>query len=246
MWVSTSAGLAQLDAKATVRTVYTARDGLQSNEFTSECFRSASGELLFGGVNGFNAFDPIAVARELCRRLSPSPGFAPVADIPSRCLLRRTRLRWPIKTMASRSISPRWITPIRRKPVCLPAGRLRQGLDRRRDAPHSHIHQSRRRRVRVSGESRQPAPCVERRRHGLRVRLAVPPWRTWWAYTLYGLGLASGSPGSCSIAPSASSACSLHKNGYRRSLKRWWSSAPPNSHPRTLHCAPARSSSRLL
>ena len=39
MWV-TAAGLAQVDANGTVLAVYTARDGLQSNEFTGACSRT--------------------------------------------------------------------------------------------------------------------------------------------------------------------------------------------------------------
>jgi signal transduction histidine kinase len=41
---------------------YDVNDGLQSNEFNSDAyFKSADAELFFGGVNGFNRFDPATI-----------------------------------------------------------------------------------------------------------------------------------------------------------------------------------------
>jgi signal transduction histidine kinase/DNA-binding response OmpR family regulator len=59
LWVSTNKGLSRFDpARRTFRN-YDANDGLQSNEFNSgAAFRSARGELFFGGIYGFNYFHP--------------------------------------------------------------------------------------------------------------------------------------------------------------------------------------------
>jgi signal transduction histidine kinase/ligand-binding sensor domain-containing protein/DNA-binding response OmpR family regulator len=59
LWLSTNRGLARFNpATGEVRS-YDSGDGLQSNEFNSgAAFRSASGELFFGGVYGFNHFRP--------------------------------------------------------------------------------------------------------------------------------------------------------------------------------------------
>jgi signal transduction histidine kinase/ligand-binding sensor domain-containing protein/DNA-binding response OmpR family regulator len=59
LWLSTNRGLARFDpGTGTVRS-FDAADGLQSNEFNSgAAFRSASGELFFGGIYGFNHFRP--------------------------------------------------------------------------------------------------------------------------------------------------------------------------------------------
>lgn len=59
LWVSTNAGLAEIDpATRRIRT-YDARDGLQGDEFnTGAVFRNGAGELLFGGVSGLNIIRP--------------------------------------------------------------------------------------------------------------------------------------------------------------------------------------------
>ncbi len=59
LWISTTRGLSRFDPRSGEFRNYDVRDGLQSNEFNggSAC-RSASGEMFFGGINGFNAFFP--------------------------------------------------------------------------------------------------------------------------------------------------------------------------------------------
>ncbi len=59
IWVSTTKGLARLDPAANTFQTYLPEDGLQGNEFYSgSCFRSPSGEMFFGGVNGLTSFFP--------------------------------------------------------------------------------------------------------------------------------------------------------------------------------------------
>lgn len=59
VWMSTNRGLSRLDlATGTIKN-FTPSDGLQGNEFNGNAFvRLANGELLFGGVKGFNRFRP--------------------------------------------------------------------------------------------------------------------------------------------------------------------------------------------
>ena len=59
LWGSTNNGLIKLHLSDSTITNYYENDGLQSNEFNSGAsFKSAKGELFFGGVEGFNAFYP--------------------------------------------------------------------------------------------------------------------------------------------------------------------------------------------
>jgi len=59
LWVSTNGGLTVITRKSFHVQNYTARDGLQSNEFNTGAFyKGASGTLYFGGVKGFNWFRP--------------------------------------------------------------------------------------------------------------------------------------------------------------------------------------------
>jgi len=58
-WISTNNGLSRLDPRTGAIHNYTSAEGLQGNEFKphSAC-RSSSGRLYFGGIGGFNEFDP--------------------------------------------------------------------------------------------------------------------------------------------------------------------------------------------
>lgn len=59
LWLSTNKGLSRFDPRTQRFRNYDADDGLQSNEFNSgAAFRSRSGELFFGGIYGFNYFRP--------------------------------------------------------------------------------------------------------------------------------------------------------------------------------------------
>ena len=59
LWMSTNYGLSRFNPRTHTFKNFDAQDGLQDNEFNSSSyFKSASGELFFGGINGFNAFYP--------------------------------------------------------------------------------------------------------------------------------------------------------------------------------------------
>ncbi|MDX1660743.1 MAG: two-component regulator propeller domain-containing protein [Gemmatimonadota bacterium] len=59
LWLSTNRGLSRFDPRNGTFRNYDAEDGLQSDEFNSgAAFRSESGELFFGGIEGFNHFHP--------------------------------------------------------------------------------------------------------------------------------------------------------------------------------------------
>ena len=59
LWVGTNNGLSRLDPARETFTNFDRRDGLQSNEFNGSAgYKSQSGELFFGGINGFNIITP--------------------------------------------------------------------------------------------------------------------------------------------------------------------------------------------
>jgi ligand-binding sensor domain-containing protein/signal transduction histidine kinase len=63
LWLSTNNGLCKFNpAKNTFRS-YDLSDGLQSNEFNYSAYlKSRNGEIYFGGLNGFNIFNPSEIA----------------------------------------------------------------------------------------------------------------------------------------------------------------------------------------
>lgn len=59
LWISTKNGLSRFDPQTETFRNYDASDGLQGNDFSSSCYaQGRSGEMFFGGSEGFNAFFP--------------------------------------------------------------------------------------------------------------------------------------------------------------------------------------------
>jgi DNA-binding NtrC family response regulator/ligand-binding sensor domain-containing protein len=59
LWLSTNKGLSKFDPETETFRNYDMDDGLQSNEFNGGAYYgSKSGQMYFGGVNGFNVFNP--------------------------------------------------------------------------------------------------------------------------------------------------------------------------------------------
>ncbi len=59
LWLSTTNGISKFESNEQKFTNYDVQDGLQGNQFWNRsCFQSKTGELFFGGNNGFNAFFP--------------------------------------------------------------------------------------------------------------------------------------------------------------------------------------------
>ncbi|MDN5211814.1 two-component regulator propeller domain-containing protein [Fulvivirgaceae bacterium BMA12] len=62
LWLSTNKGLSRFDPVREHFKNYDVNDGLQSNEFQElACYKRKNGEMLFGGINGFNAFYPMNI-----------------------------------------------------------------------------------------------------------------------------------------------------------------------------------------
>ncbi len=62
LWMSTGNGLVRFDPQSETFKVFDVSDGLQSNKFDSGAYyKDRAGVLYFGGVHGFNAFDPAAI-----------------------------------------------------------------------------------------------------------------------------------------------------------------------------------------
>ena len=62
LWLSTNDGLFKFNPQSGLFFNYDTDDGIQSNEFNATSFyKSKTGEMFFGGVNGFNAFFPYKI-----------------------------------------------------------------------------------------------------------------------------------------------------------------------------------------
>ena len=61
IWVSTNSGLATLNTETGSILSYYAMDGLQDNEFSDGASFQKDGLFYFGGIQGFNRFDPLTI-----------------------------------------------------------------------------------------------------------------------------------------------------------------------------------------
>jgi signal transduction histidine kinase/ligand-binding sensor domain-containing protein len=62
LWMSTFNGLSRFNPVTRAIKNFDTNDGLQSNEFKMKsCYKSPSGKMYFGGINGFNAFFPDSI-----------------------------------------------------------------------------------------------------------------------------------------------------------------------------------------
>lgn len=65
LWISTSNGLSKFDKTKKLFRNFTSRDGLRNDQFTyGAAFKADNGELLFGGIAGFNMFNPQNILAE--------------------------------------------------------------------------------------------------------------------------------------------------------------------------------------
>ncbi|MCB9051354.1 MAG: response regulator [Lewinellaceae bacterium] len=73
LWLSSNRGIAQFDPEKEQFLVYGQENGIQGYEFNTNAFlQTRSGEIYFGGVNGFNRFFPHQI------RQNPNPAPAPL------------------------------------------------------------------------------------------------------------------------------------------------------------------------
>ena len=193
LWISTNNGLARFDPQTETFKKYTASHGLQSNEFNFGAhFRSASGELFFGGVNGFNAFypdrietnstAPPVVVTAFSKRNQPARFDRPVFDVDAVTLDYRdyffdiefaaldftapaeNRYRYKLE-----GFDTQWIDIGHRRRVSF------SNLD-----SGSYV-------LRLQGSNNDGVWNEE----GVSLAITVepPPWQTWWAYMIYALSL---------------------------------------------------------
>jgi PAS domain S-box-containing protein len=66
LWMSTNKGLSKFDPRTQIFTNFNVSHGLQSNEFNQGAYyKTRSGEMIFGGINGFNVFHPDSLRDDL-------------------------------------------------------------------------------------------------------------------------------------------------------------------------------------
>lgn len=191
LWLSSIAGIARFDPKTEETHIFTASDGLQSNELTiNAAARFDDGRIVFGGLKGITVFQPLEVDID---RYSPPPVVTaidvlgePYSQDRSAESIREVSLDHDEATLTVQfaalsfsgsdrlqfeykveGASDRWLRTDSSE-VSL------AGLD---DGDYNLLLRARNR----HGVESEPIAVA--------IVVAPPPWRTWWAYATYGATL---------------------------------------------------------
>jgi len=201
LWLGTLNGLTVFDpASARMRT-FTRNDGVQGNQFNiGAALRLRSGELVFGGTQGYTHFFPADVTSNGQRppvvlrdfQIFNKPVAVGIAGSPLRQVIEQTReitlnYRQSVFTIEYAALGYRNADKNRY------AYRL-AGFDRdwnevgtRRSATYTNLDPGD---YTFMVKASNDEGLWNDRPTALRIHVLPPPWASWWAWTLYGLLLA--------------------------------------------------------
>jgi signal transduction histidine kinase/ligand-binding sensor domain-containing protein/serine phosphatase RsbU (regulator of sigma subunit) len=189
LWLSTNNGLSKFNPQTETFKNYNASDGLQSNEFNQGAYhRSQSGELFFGGINGFNAF----FADRIQDNPHPPPvvltGFRifnePVKFDRSLAEVTDIELSWRDSVFSFEFAALDFTAPTENRYAYKLEGFDKDWVEagNRRFATYTDLgggeYLLQVRGTNNDGVWNEAGTSV-------RITIAPPPWQTWWAYTLY-------------------------------------------------------------
>jgi len=216
LWLSTNQGLSRMSPKKEIFRNYDVGDGLQSNEFNGGAsFKSKKGELFFGGINGFNRFypeniiDDTQLPKVLITEMlllnkpvptKPSP-INPATSMPNpeensslTQVIHETKgitLTHTDNIIAFEFAALHFTNPKKNQFAYQLVGWDKDwvGTDyKNRRATYTNLPDGDYTfRVKASNAD----GYWNEEGASLQITVLPPPWKTWWAYTLYGLFLLS-------------------------------------------------------
>jgi signal transduction histidine kinase/ligand-binding sensor domain-containing protein/CheY-like chemotaxis protein len=191
LWLSTIRGLARLDPVSGAIEAFDVTDGLQADEFNlGAYYRGHSGELFFGGVNGFNAFFPDRIERNTAVPNLALTSFLKLNE-PARVgqpihRLDRVDLDWRDYVVSFEFAALDFRSPKHNRY----AYKL-EGLD------SDWIELGTRNQITFTNLEPGPYTLLVRGANSdgvwneaglsLPISVAAPPWKQWWAYLVYAL-----------------------------------------------------------
>ncbi len=203
LWMSTNKGLCRFDPTTGACRNYDASDGLQGDEFNRYAFcKQPDGRMFFGGVNGFNHFDPAQLADDSTAsaiRITAIKLINKVVDFRSEgsplstpaYLSTGMTIPYSANMITFEFASMEFSAPEEHRyqyklegfdPDWIMVGTDRSAVYTNLD-PGTYT-------FRVRGDNRDGIWDTQ----GITYRLIVLPpwWRTWWAYALYMMTLVGG------------------------------------------------------
>jgi len=194
LWVSTIEGLARFSPVAEVFETFNVTDGLQADEFNlGAYYRSRSGELFFGGVNGFNAFFPDQIKRNTT---VPALALTSFLKLNQPAVIENplNQLEQVDLSYNDYVVSFEFAALDYRSPENNRYAYKLEGLD------EDWIELGNRNQITFTNLAPGPYTLQVRGSNSdgvwneagisLPISVTAPPWQQWWAYALYALALA--------------------------------------------------------
>nr|WP_172642224.1 two-component regulator propeller domain-containing protein [Allocoleopsis franciscana] len=190
LWLSTGKGISKFNPKTETFRNYDVSDGLQGNEFdgVKAYLKSKTGEMFFGGLNGFNAFYPDQV--------KDNPHIPPIVITDFKKFNESVKLKPSIFEIQSIKLSYKdnffgfefaaldYTNPLKNQY----AYKL-EGFDKdwiysgiRRYASYTNLDGGTYI-FKVKGSNNDGV--WNEKGTSIKILITPPPWKTWWAYTLY-------------------------------------------------------------
>ncbi|MFT4925334.1 MAG: ligand-binding sensor domain-containing protein/signal transduction histidine kinase [Phenylobacterium sp.] len=209
LWLSTNQGLCKFNPASRTCRNFDVSDGLQSNEFNlGAYFKSADGELFFGGVNGFNRFYP---QMQKDQRQAPTVVLTKLLlfnqSVPIRALnahnthhlrftlgkavnqLDQLTLNHQQNLMTFEFAALDFISPMKNQYAYQLEGWDKNWIytdAKNRRATYTNIPPGRYT-LRVKASNGHAQNQWQQAGKSLKITLLPPPWLTWWAYLIYSL-----------------------------------------------------------
>jgi two-component system, sensor histidine kinase ChiS len=194
LWISTNGGLSQFNPQTKTFRNYDVLDGLQSNEFRAASYKSERGELFFGGINGFNAFypenvkdnpylPPVVITDFKIFNKTPSIGKdSPLQQQIS--LTKEITLSYQQSFFSLQFSALNYLQPEKNQYAYQLEGLEKEWnyIGTRRNAYYTSVPYGTYT-FRVKGSNNDGV--WNEQGTALKITVLPPPWKTWWAYTLY-------------------------------------------------------------
>jgi diguanylate cyclase (GGDEF)-like protein len=193
LWISTNKGISKFDPKTETFVNYNTTHGLQSDEFNFGAnYRSPKGEMFFGGNNGFNIFHP--------SRIQQNPHIPPVVITGINKFNERVILEKPVWDVQRIVLGYRddvvsfdfaaldFSAPEKNRYAYMLEGfdEKWMKLGNMRRATYTNLDAGEYR-FRVKGSNNDGR--WNEAGASIEIKVLPPPWKTWWAYTLYVLAV---------------------------------------------------------
>ncbi|MFT4928653.1 MAG: two-component system sensor histidine kinase ChiS [Phenylobacterium sp.] len=196
LWITTNDGLNRFDPRTEVFDVFKFSDGLQDNEYsTGATFVSPSGQIMVGGINGFNVFEPQDIVDDKIAPATVFTGFLlnnQEVDLKKKGSVLVVDINQTAEMVLSHIDS---VVTFEFAALHFASPKQNQyryqllGFDQQwvktdaanRRATYTNLDPGNYQlRVKTSNGDDQWS-----QQRAVKITILPPPWRTWWAYTLY-------------------------------------------------------------